>query len=599
MPLEITEIRQIEPFARAYALAIAGAASTAPDEDDGVSGWIWASGIRNLGEPFTNLRWGQYRQLDDTLIMLQVNTLRGTGPVLTMYLDALARFDSQCLNPDVGSYQDVFSPPILIAADAQTWHSGQMMIESGEQRLYYFSNRAGAIGWFEIDHITLNHVNSAVPDFPSYNPHQAVVGSGDGNFVGINYRLINIPQAQGMMFFEGITDSVGMADVTDGGTNTHALGLALQRVTTLQLSGDAVGDAWAWIDVDTGNAVGFLDIPYDTKATTSDQSEPAVDGNGFDWSVIQFVPDPDSLDAQPKGEIHCFSSSKTDEFSISGVFNDQAETPFTGVRDYVTSYDFNPFGLETGPLRIHNRRNFIGSIDIPEDPAFPGGPDLTVGGGVDSCDGIWFHPPSNAYFALIGYNDFSIQTNPIVEFPGEDDWRLFRWARQPTVEAIEVSPLGEVTTNATVRHEAVVYGEFSFKAAGIALTATLLRASTYEEQFTPAGATSAYIVDAAVIDEDASLEVYEGDVATGTLLTETTNYTVNYATGTITGVDFTPSTVHSVNYRHRSNELSPPHGTLLNSQAISDENGVATFDVSYGDDDTLEDAIDSLTVVSA
>ena len=69
-----------------------------------------------------------------------------------------------------------------------------------------------------------------------------------------------------------------------------------------------------------------------------------------------------------------------------------------------------------------------------------------------------------------------------------------------------------------------------------------------------------------------------------------------FATGTITGVNFTTSVVHSVRYRHRSNPLAPPHGTLLNATGVTDDNGLVTFDVSYADDATLIDEIDSITV---
>ena len=160
-----------------------------------------------------------------------------------------------------------------------------------------------------------------------------------------------------------------------------------------------------------------------------------------------------------------------------------------------------------------------------------------------------------------------------------------------------MSPLGEVTTNKTIRHEAVVFADFGARAAGVNLTATLKRASTYEEQFTAATSTHVYVTDAALIDENETLEVYEGTVGGGTLLTETTNYTVVYATGTITGVNFN-TVLHSIVYQHRDSELTPSHGTLLNSSGSTDENGVAFFDVSYPDDDTLEDMIDSITIAT-
>lgn len=600
MPIALTEIRQVQPFCAAHAVSIVAPATTTPATPlAGIHGWIWGSGIRNTNPRFSVNQITTYRQIDDTLITFSPLLIRGAS-VLILYNDSIARFDSQCLGPNVGSYRDNWGSNTNIATNFRKLFPAQMQIESGVQKLYLHRNfvGGGGIGWYEVNPVTLDYVDASAAIFTVYSAHLSTVAIANNGYYTGSGIIGNTTTQKNLLFMSGITDSTGMADRTDGPTSTHANGLVLQKVDALQLSGVSIGAAFAWVDPDTGNAVGKFNIPHDTLGGTGTQSEPNLGGNSFDWSIIQFSPDSDSLDAKPKGELHAFSSLANNTITTSGVFNDIAMTAFTGHRVFVTSYDFNPFNLTTGTQRIHARRTFVGSIAVPAAPAFPSGPTLDGTSNGPFNDGIYFHQPSNSYFMHNGFTDNDIRTDPIITMPATNDWRLIRWLRAAPVESLDVSPLGEVTTNATVRHECVAYGEFAFRASGVNLTATLKRASTEEEQFTPALATSAIIVAAAVIDDDGFLEVYEGSVATGTLLAITTNYTVNFSTGTITGVNFTPAVAHSVNYRHRSNELSPSHGSLITSSASTDTNGVAFFDVQYADASNLAGHVDSLTIVS-
>lgn len=107
---------------------------------------------------------------------------------------------------------------------------------------------------------------------------------------------------------------------------------------------------------------------------------------------------------------------------------------------------------------------------------------------------------------------------------------------------------------------------------------------TFVEHFGKSG-NVAYVVAAGVIDDNATLAIRNGG-PTGTLLTVTTHYTVNFSTGTITGVGshFISNTRYSVLYQHRAVRLTPSHGTLLGSVVTTDSDGNAFFDVRYPSD---------------
>ena len=595
MPLQMIEVREMEPFAKGLMANVVSRDATLGAQDQ-TYGWCWENGF-GTGR---NSRWVEagYLRLTDQVIWFSPFQTRNS---VTQWTDAIFIADSQGIDTAGGKFRDEFGgKSVPKPANVGTFFMGQQRLEGGSQKIYSFETTVSPT-WREYNAQTLDYVNSGI--FPNFDPEASTIGVGnDGYYLSSLYRTnVQGNQAQGLIFFEGITNSTGYSEITDGGTNLHPSGLALIRAQdALQLSGSTPGGAWAWVDVATGNAVGILGIPFDTLASSNTYSEPNIDAHGFQWSRIEFVPDEDSLDAFPKGEIHCYSNfAQNLIYPASGQFVDG--TPFNGFRIYVTVYDFNPFNLTTGPARTHNKRIFLGAIDIPREPSVPGGFDTIDNSTHPESSGVLYHKPSNSYFMWAGYSPTNPANDglPQTTFnPQPNTVAILRWKRAAVVDAIVQSPIGAVTTNKTVRHKAFVYGEFGQRAAGVALTATLKRASTYEEQFTPASATASYTVAAGVIDNNSTLVVYEGSRATGTLLVEGTNYTVNYSTGTITGINFTASAVHSVGYQHRSNELTPPHGTLLNAQATSDANGVANFDVSYADDATLAGQIDSLTVAT-
>lgn len=613
MPLTMIEIRDLVPFIEAWGTNVA-VPNKVNSAGDGTQGFSFYNGMGSVIANAYNTPG--YLHIADQLLMWNDQLIRDAT---TYWVDGATRCDSQGIDSLSGHFTDDWpGSQTLIPTITVRYHMGQAKLESGIQRVFAYQNTGitPSPGWLEIDINTLSYNNTAI--FQNYDPEGSQVASGNDGWYDMSNAVSLTPRYLGngidqrnLIIFDGITDSTGYSEITDGGTNIHAEGLSLQRVDDCRLSGTEINAAWIWVDVDTGNAVGYLDVPYDTAGTdgsgagdAGQQSEPNLDGKSFNWSRVQFVPDEDSLDAQPKGELHFFSGVAGTgaygdyAFEVNGNFTDVAATAFTGYRQFVSVVEFNPFGLTTGTLRTHNRRTFLGAIDVPADPTLPGGPTVTLtGGNLDRPNtSIYYHQPSRSYFLWNGWTDNNVAGSPIEVMPGDDSWALLRWSRGFVVDSILTTPISVVATNKTVRHEAIVYAEFSQKAPGVALTATLSRVSTYSEQFTPATTTAVYTVEADEIDDNETLEVWEGDVGTGTLLTETTNYTVNYGTGTITGVNFTASTVHSLVYQHRNVPLTPPHGTLLNGSATTDENGIALFDVKYADDATLENMIDELVI---
>ena len=140
-----------------------------------------------------------------------------------------------------------------------------------------------------------------------------------------------------------------------------------------------------------------------------------------------------------------------------------------------------------------------------------------------------------------------------------------------------------------------VINDVGDRAISAPVTFELFRVSTRDEQFdgTATGAGT-YTVSTDEIDDDGHLAVYEGgSVDTGgTLLVETTDYTVAYGTGVLTPVGSWPTDTISVRWRHRGVRVGTGHGTLLNASSTTDGFGLAFASITYGAD--LDGELDEL-----
>ena len=79
------------------------------------------------------------------------------------------------------------------------------------------------------------------------------------------------------------------------------------------------------------------------------------------------------------------------------------------------------------------------------------------------------------------------------------------------------------------------------------------------------------------------------------MLVEGVDYTVVLSTGVITWItDQSGAAVVDASYEHRETNATPPHGSLLATASISDEDGRVNTQVAYGTGTTLVGAIDRL-----
>jgi hypothetical protein len=241
--------------------------------------------------------------------------------------------------------------------------------------------------------------------------------------------------------------------------------------------------------------------------------------------------------------------------------------------------------VQTGKVRVHNRRTFLGSVDVPWEPITDGGPNSTGAndGTNERNPALYYHPPSRTYISWIG-RPFVVNDDT-ASAPDAGYSNLIRFQRSIVVDRLsQPTPETAVTADRVVRARVVANTDLGQRATSVQVSFTLTRESTRAETFDgTATGSGTYTVEADVIDEDGSLDVREGNDVdnAGTLLVETTDYTVNYSTGVLTPVGSWPTDDIYVRYRHRGVKLTPAHGTLLGSSGLTDVSGVAYASVSY------------------
>lgn len=484
---------------------------------------------------------------------------------------------------------------------------GQPNLENSTQTLYWYGNNTGE--WSSIN-MSTGVADVGADAFPNVvvDALTTTVTPGIASGVAGYHNDTANTNDYNLLLFDGMTDTTDYDQETNvnagilRGGSTHAKGLILRHAQAANFDGGSnTGRRWIWIDADTGEAVGVLGIDVNADSDSGNAfAGPSIDGRSFVWDHAQFVPDPGSSFAEPKGELH-ITTSNDSTFALFTQDIDHPGGSFTAEvsRQFVMVYDFNPYGNTTGTLRTHNRKIFTGIIDIPFSPAIAGGHNFPASSANASdvrSPAIYYHPPSRSYVnRQNGTDDVSFEN---VDMPLAGLHRLIRWRRANVIETITApTPLDAVTENRVVRARVIAADDFNERAAGVTVGYTLFRNSTRAESFdgTATGAGT-YTVEADEIDEDGHLDIrHTNDVDNaGTLLVETTDYTVNYATGVLTPVGSWPAQTIYVRYRHRDVRLTPAHGALLTASGVTDEDGVSIVQVSYADN--LEGEIDEIEV---
>ena len=559
------------------------------------------------GSPFW---YGLYCHISDTYLWLnnQDKTLSTTGRA---YYSAVYAHDAVLQNPDVGWWvPQTYNPRAGSSSEnfnyfgntsAHRFVAGQPNLQTMEQSFYWYQGE-----WSRYSMIDASSVEIDI--WPNIGQSLLVNGAATGATAGYwSAATGGVSSARYCaIVFEGITDtSDGMAGETDadagmlrGGTS-HPSGLMLAFSDEYNFDGSGTGSddhdpAWLWVDIDTGLAVGKLGIVANRDSDTETRWQgPSVDlRNGFDLHNIQFVPDPDSSFARPKGELHVFFVSESSYTVTNRTQTDPDGNDFTpaeSVQQMFVIYDFNPFN-ETGSVeRIHNRRRQEGTLVVFYDPLMPGGSWSLVENSGSRYNhispNVYYHPPSRTYVNVqASYMDAS---NNGTGQPEAETHRIIRFARDHKADAVSFpAPDAAVIENGASYFDVYVTNELLEPVADHTVYFQTFRQSTRAETFdgTATGA-SPYVVDNGVIDEDGFLDVREGGNVDsgGTLLVEGVDYTVTYGTGTLTPIGSWPTDDIYVRYRHRSVEISPGWGTLQASSATTDVDGKATAIILFPD----------------
>lgn len=600
MPLEVVEIKDLRDFTKSFVTDVIVADSSGATFNDTSTGWDLGigDGTARGGDHL----YGVYDHIRDRYYFHCQLTKRDGASATALRPSTYCR-DALCRNSSIGWWRDQID---VYSGTQLRLKVGNPNLQTGVQKIYCYNTAQN--NHYEINPLTGDPLGGA-DLWPNVSGDFLTGPQATGND---GYWLAasggNPGQALFMpVIFEGITSTVGWEP--DGASNegilwangnSHPKGLALMTVEAVNFGGGSnLARRWIWVDLDTGEAAGVLGVPVVANSSnTNPFAEPTIDGRNFVWTHAQFVPDTDSTPSTPKGELHFSTTLDTAANEINGVTVEAPTQTFSSVvtRQYVAVYDFNPFNAGTGTVRQHNRRIFLGILDQPQEPIIDGGADSdgTDDGVNNRSTNVTYHPPSRTYFTVVGRPDAFESTNSDNPVAGHS--RIIRWRRAVVVDRIsQPTPTTAVTENRTIRSRVVCHTDLGERAVGVAVSFVLSRLSTRAESFdgTATGAGT-YTVEADEIDEDQTLDVRSGnDVDNGgTLLAETTDYTVNYATGVLTPVGSWPSATIYVRYRHRNVKLTPGHGTLLSPSTVTDGNGNAFALIQYEGDQ--EGEIDSL-----
>jgi len=622
MPLKVTEIADLRTFTREF-VTNRGFDNMDEHNNDlqyGVN--LGNSDGTSGGSEYT---YGSYCHNSDLYLWEQIVEKKDPGLTRILY-PAKHAHDGLCRDNNRGWWIPTTFQPNFASISGQSFHfggtgkrrmiMGQPNLQTGAQVFYFYGDISGSpnsapevytAGWHSfncLDGSRASGINSNL--FPNFSPDWnsslvAADGNTAGYWTGGSGVNANQDEYHGILF-EGITDTTGgMPGETNSSAGmkralgAHPEGLLLVRARASNFLGDGpsnnLGLRWIWVDVDTGLAVGILGIPtIANNGSTNPFKENTLDFREFEWQGVQFVPDDGSTFAEPKGELHLFLAEDSRFEIVDQPVDPEEGDSFTSLvnRQYVAVHDFNPFNNTNGAVRIHNRRRFIGILDTPCEPIIDGGVDLGEYGTthVRRSPSIYYHPPTRTYINV--QSSFATANNSGADEPVTGASRIIRWQRQTQVDAItQPVPLDVVREDSLLTIRMKVTNDFGEPIAGETINFRTTRSSTRDEQFDgTVQASSNYVVAQGVIDDDYSLQVYEGAGIDdgGTLLEEGVDYTVSsYATGTLAPVGSWPTDTISVRYRHRSSVVTPGYGTLYNATAVSNSFGVVPVFIELGE----------------
>lgn len=423
---------------------------------------------------------------------------------------------------------------------------------------------------------------------------RAVRGTNLGTVAGGYGSSSNI-EASNWLIFRGLTNGIPGGVWTPGnrvggtdqvGANVYPGGLGLMRSGSQRLlSNQIVNDAFVWVNLALGTVVGvaFPNLPGLVTTIAGDFNEGPVFGNIFDWCAAQFIPDPDSTSAGPKGEVMFWSET---EAGSTIVIPGGAPRAI-----FLRFVDFNPLNLSpTGgaPTRVHGRISETNAIEMTENPVFG----LAGFGTMQNAANDrkpFFHPASRRIFM------FASDTSAGLTNVALDSAMAF-WVKQPNPVGVTAPVARDVPRTADiVEFEAFVFDNLSTPIGGQQVAWSLFRNSTEDEllTITGGGGTTSTVVNEPIDTTPAGAAILS-ITADGVPLVLTTDYTVVAATGVITWVTSQVGKVVRATYEHRTVNATPAHGTLLSALSQSASDGRVFTQVRYPDDDALAGRLDRL-----
>lgn len=464
----------------------------------------------------------------------------------------------------------------------------------GGQKLY--ASSAGVFPgsrWEEVTPVTslTNTGVGAFPTVPAGNgPIRVTLGIGTAIPPGPgtwNAGSTTFGFGFNLIVFEGLTDGIlGETNLVGSSVYPAGLGLFRARLATVPApigtGGANDGDnALCWLDLATGLVDGRMVATPGGAFGSGVNTEAPIAGQSFFWQVAQYIPDSDATISRPKGELLLCSDD-------NAIPADPSNFPQSVFLKFI---DYNPFDVqETGgaPARVHERVRLLSTVDFNDNPMFDVS---TAGAARNDIFRLMFHPPSRRLFLILGVSPPTV--------PNVADEAFIGYYARTVEPSIVTSPvaLTPPRSDDVTDYESFVLGSIAEPVGGVTIDWTMFRNSTQAEvidasTFPGSSTVANFPIDDSFPSSNEGTLVVRADTV---VLVEGVDYTVNLGTGVITWItDQSGATTVDASYEHRETNASPPHGELLSTAAVSDDEGRVETSVRYGPPLVLVQGIDRL-----
>jgi hypothetical protein len=465
-----------------------------------------------------------------------------------------ARIDPNYVN-NTASNVGLFLSPISDQPNIP-WHVGDFYPAANTQRLFQ-SPGAGVFQEIDINDPTVSIDADPYPNIER-GQSQGISAPNEGHWVVLN-------STGGFVFFPEIDSAIVCS------TRCYIADSDLRdNIITL-------------VTLSSGFGIP-LGVPSRYAAGENEFNRPPAFGETvIEFTGIQFIPDSDSTHAQPKGELL---------FSARGIVD-------TGnfLHCYIKLVDFNPSSVEGLPNRVHLRETLFSRINVEIDVIPSGGPPLSPLNGLPPPGASSLTQP-NIFFSSFGQKRLQIIATDGVIAGDDGHTNAAQFALAAGAAGISTpSQKGDPTTNQRVTVQSEVTGDLGERIANATVTWLNERLSTKGEVLatTPTPGETVTVANDPI---DRGIEFPFAVKEDGVPLEETTHYTVDEALGQITFVSPKPlgaGEVYTCDYAHTAAPATPPHGTVLDTQTVTDINGITQARITYPDDDTLDGQIDQIT----